>query len=441
MAEAVATGEIEPAMTRARSGLLDEAARIGRTICASAYWHADRCNWVGRSPREMIEPGMPFIPTVTALGPELYGGTAGIALFLAQLHAQTRAERVRRTARGAMRQALWRSENLPSAVNTSFYSGLVGIAYAAVRVGLLLEEPQLVKDGIRLASRAAPSSDPDRLLDVIGGNAGAIAPLLWLARFPGGEALHQLASELAADLAAAATKRDGTWRWDPERASGKGIGSTPLCGFAHGASGLGLALLEIGVHDQREEWVDGGLAAFTYEDRLYDGDRENWPDLREFGPRPNDADTPPRSFMVAWCHGAAGIGLARLRAYQLLTERRADLLPGVERAIRATSTYLQVLPPDSDASPCHGRAGLIEVLLYAASVLGDRAYSDQAVETWIRTLRSRRAGAEWPCGVASGRNNPSLMLGVAGIGYGLLRAENPQSVPSVLVIGSPADPL
>jgi lantibiotic biosynthesis protein len=426
-------------MTRAESGLLDEAARIGRTLCASAYWHADCCNWVGRSPREMIEPGMPITPTVTALGPELYGGTAGIALFLAQLHAQTGAERIRRTARGAMRQALWRGENLPPAVNASFYSGSVGIAYAAVRVGLLIDEPQLVADGLRLANRAGSSSDPGRLLDVIGGNAGAVAPLLWLARFPGGEALHKVASELATDLAAAATKCNRIWRWDPERASGKGIGSTPLCGYAHGASGLGLALLEIGVHDQRQEWVDGGLAAFTYEDGLYDDDRQNWPDLREFGRPPNSARS--RSFMVAWCHGAAGICLARLRAYQLLREHRSDLLPGIERAIRATSAHLQVLPPDSDASPCHGRAGLIEVLLYAASVLRDQEYLDQAIENWTSILRSRRAGAEWPSGVASGRNNPSLMLGLAGIGYGLLRAAKSQSVPSVLVIGSPADPL
>jgi lantibiotic modifying enzyme len=276
---------------------------------------------------------------------------------------------------------------------------------------------------------------------VIGGNAGAIAPLLWLARFPGGEALYQVASELAADLAAAATKGDGIWRWDPERASGKGIGSTPLCGYAHGASGFGLALLEIGVHDQRQEWVDGGLAAFTYEDRLYDHDRQNWPDLRDFGRLPNDADAPSRSFMVAWCHGAAGIGLARLRAYQLLREHRSDLLPGIERAIRTTSTHLQVLPPDSDASPCHGRAGLIEVLLSASIVLDDPVYADQALETWIRTLRSHRAGAEWPCGVASGRNNPSLMLGLAGIGYGLLRAENYRAVPSLLVVESSTDPM
>jgi len=54
----------------------------------------------------MLEPGQPLIPTVAALGPELYGGTSGIAIFLAQLFALTGELELRRTAEGAIRQAL-----------------------------------------------------------------------------------------------------------------------------------------------------------------------------------------------------------------------------------------------------------------------------------------------------------------------------------------------
>src|SRR3954470_10725591 len=100
-------------MDRTERSLIASATRIGEALCASAYWHESRCNWIGRSPRESPGPGMPIRPTVTALGPELYAGTAGIALFLSQLYAQTGAEKIRMTARGAMRQALWRSETVP----------------------------------------------------------------------------------------------------------------------------------------------------------------------------------------------------------------------------------------------------------------------------------------------------------------------------------------
>lgn len=414
---------------------IDAAAGIGRALCANAYWHEGRCNWTGRSPREAIDPGMPIVPTVTALGPELYTGTAGIALFLAQLHAETADDVVRRTALGAMRQALWKSDDLPATASGSFYGGRVGIGYAAVRVGLLLDEADLVGQGIRLARRAVAAADGGRLLDVIGGNAGAIAPLLWLATLPGGAALQNPLLDLAAELAAAATKQDGTWCWDNDRACGKGVGQRPLCGFAHGASGMGLALIESGVRHRQRDWIDGGLAAFRYEDRLYDPERGNWPDLRDFAGR-RDAPHPakPSAYMVAWCHGAAGIGLARLRAYRLLPEHRAELQTGVERAVRCTAAHLQALPADADASPCHGRAGLAETLLYAASVLDDRQHADRVLQMWTGILGSRAADAPWPCGVASGRNNPSLMLGHAGIGYALLRATDPGKVPSMLVI-------
>jgi lantibiotic modifying enzyme len=378
---------------------------------------------------------MPITPTVTALGPELYTGTAGIALFLAQLYAQMHLDEVRATVRGAIQHALWRSDYVPAAMRRSFYSGLVGIAYAAVRVGILLDDSHLVDEGLRLAHRAVLSTHENNLLDLMGGNAGAIAPLLCLTKLKGGDPLLSSAIEFAEELARTATKRDGTWCWGNDRACGGGIGSTPLCGLAHGASGMGLGLIEIGVRCQREDLIEGGLAAFRYEDQLYDINRGNWPDLREFGSRDDDTRVSKRSsFMVAWCHGAAGIGLARLRAVKLLPDRRRELMMGVERAIRATAAHLRVLPIYVDASPCHGRGGLAETLLYAADVLKNTQYADQVLQMWRRLVRTRAGDAQWPCGVASGRNNPSLMLGYAGVGYALLRASDPYLVPSILVI-------
>ncbi|HYP18471.1 MAG TPA: lanthionine synthetase LanC family protein, partial [Chloroflexia bacterium] len=40
----------------------------------------------------------------------------------------------------------------------------------------------------------------------------------------------------------------------------------------------------------------------------------------------------------------------------------------------------------------------------------------------------------WPCGVMGGGENPSLMLGLAGIGYFYLRLYDPDKVPSVLML-------
>lgn len=422
-----------------RESLVSEAISIGRTLCKSAYWHDGRCNWVGRSSREAIAPGVPLTPTVAALGPELYGGTSGVALFLAQLHARSPAEEFRNTALGATRQALWKGRDLPARVARGFFGGAIGIAYAATRVSLLLGEQDLLDDGLALA-RQAVKSDGDHLLDVISGNAGAIAPLFWLARFTGGADLHVSAVAFAEELAAAAITDGGMWRWDNDRACGAGVGDVPLCGLAHGASGMGLALIESGVHCGQREWIEGGVAAFRYEDQLFDTDHDNWPDLRQLGPLSGETMGSKRAtFMVAWCHGAAGIGLARLRALRLLPDR-AELKIGVQRALQTTAARLAAVPEEADASPCHGRAGLAETLLYAADVLNAPRHAAEVARQWTRSVRTRSADAPWPCGVASGLSTPSLMLGHAGIGYSLLRAERPRRTPSFLVIESPPLP-
>ena len=45
----------------------------------------------------------------------------------------------------------------------------------------------------------------------------------------------------------------------------------------------------------------------------------------------------------------------------------------------------------------------------------------------------------WVCGLPAGTENPSLMVGLAGIGYGLLRIAAQDAVPSVLSLQIPGD--
>jgi lantibiotic modifying enzyme len=45
--------------------------------------------------------------------------------------------------------------------------------------------------------------------------------------------------------------------------------------------------------------------------------------------------------------------------------------------------------------------------------------------------------AGWLCGVPLGVETPGLMLGLAGIGYQLLRLANPQAIPAVLLLDPP----
>src|SRR4051794_18701055 len=92
-----------PVATRAPD-LLAAAAGIGDRIVREAVWYRGRCSWVGA---ETDPSGAGRArPVYRALGPALGDGTAGVALFLAQLHAARADDAIRRTALGAIGQAL-----------------------------------------------------------------------------------------------------------------------------------------------------------------------------------------------------------------------------------------------------------------------------------------------------------------------------------------------
>ena len=289
----------------ARAGpelFLAAARRIGDALCRSAYWHRQRCNWMGRSGDEVSVLGGLVTPTSAALGPELYAGTAGVGLFLARLHAATGDERYRATARGAILQALGRLRAEPAVLPPlSFFTGRVGVAWAAAEIGSLTGSANLVRSGSKVLTGALKTpvgeSEP---LDFIGGAAGAILALLGPV-MPGAPARRLRPAVAQGETICAAAEAIGpAWAWTSIRASGAELGPQPLTGLGHGATGLGLALLALFAATGREDFRDGARRAFAYEDGLFDERRGNWPDLRR-----READDSPR-FAVAWCHGARG---------------------------------------------------------------------------------------------------------------------------------------
>ena len=136
---------------------------------------------------------------------------------------------------------------------------------------------------------------------------------------------------------------------------------------------------------------------------------------------------------MAWCHGAPGIGLSRVRAYALTkdeTYRRE-----AEAAISGTYRPLAMPAAADNFSLCHGLGGNAELFILAADVLGDERYRSVAESVGDRGLQGIHLPRNpWPCGVLSGGETPNLMLGLAGIGHFYLRLYDSRAVPSVLLI-------
>jgi lantibiotic modifying enzyme len=347
------------------------------------------------------------------LGPHLFAGTLGCALFLAalartwesndhrELALQTLAP-LRREIRsvvadperaGRLRQPL------------GGLAGLGSLVYGLVRIGDLLEEPALGAEAhlvSALLTRDRIVSEES--LDVMTGSAGALLALLALdLRRPE----ENLQGETPLALASLCARQ--ILRRHPLLNAGDRGGDAVLPpfwrGFCHGTSGICVALLRLYARS-------GEPGLLTAVERIFAGERR-----REPAEAPN-----------SWCKGAPGIALARIEALDLSADPR--LRPEAESALAATAA------PELAGSDdlCCGNAGRLETLVHAARKGVDAASLGQARELAGRVLE--RAESE---GRFAQRLAPEYGLdlrffpGLAGIGYALLRLLSPE-LPSPLVM-------
>jgi hypothetical protein len=402
---------------------IGEARSIGHWLCEHAFWLEGRANWIGRVPHEG-DTKWTMTPTVAAMDGDLYTGTAGIARFLAQLYRIDGGDDVRRTALGAIRHAVQSAQRQPTRARWSMYTGTLGVALAAVSVGTACADADITAAGREMACAIVASPpDEDTLLDYLVGAAGGVVALLRMADATAERALQQAAVAAAELICSHAQRKDGLASWNNRRAGGFDAGPRPLTGLAHGAAGMGIALLEVAARTQRADLYRVGAEAFAYEDSLLERSLGNWPDLR----------TRPPSFGVAWCHGAAGIGLSRLRALQLFGDSgETSWASAAEIAVATTRKSIEHFDASTDATPCHGLAGLLEVLVTASQVLRDPQLLALARENWQR-VAAERADRDWACGLPSRRLTPGLMLGLSGVGWTCLRLHDPTITQSVLI--------
>jgi class II lanthipeptide synthase len=422
-------------MSRNNSAIfLDTAAAIGARLCRDALWDGSRCNWLGDS---MEFEGNAWTVVHRAFGPELYNGTSGIAFFLGQLYQATGEKPFRTAALGAALQAASRAGEIPLASRPGFYSGQTGIAYVLADLAELLDREDLLQTALSLVEELH-SLDPDpRLLDVISGSAGAIPALLGFYRKYPREVFLQLAVRHGEHLLRTANRQDHGFSWTTIPTPGQ----PDLLGFSHGTAGIAWALTELHHSVQDRRYREAARGAFLYERRHFSAQHENWPDLRSLQtPQPGQKSEP--SYAVAWCHGAPGIGLSRLRCYELTGD--PELRKDAEAAVRTT---LKSLDPglyggQANFSLCHGLGGNAELLIYAAEVLERKEYAAAAQHLGLQGIQMyEKNHTPWPCGVLGGGETPNLLLGLAGIGHFYLRLHDAAAFPSVLIVTASAPSL
>jgi lantibiotic modifying enzyme len=407
---------------------LATAARIADHLCRTAFVHNGRCTWCG-----MVQDSTDDSETLSyqTLSSDLYDGTSGVALFLGEAYVRVGDPRFRATAEAGIWRALDRVESVPRECRLGCYTGAVGIAYAGARLGHLIDRGDFIERSRAILGGIMEEFERPSLTDIISGTAGAIPLLLALAENLALPDLRLLALKLGEATIADASKDPDGWSWG---SGPDGIDARRnLTGFAHGAAGIGWSLLELYKGSGESRFLDAALEAFRYEDHWFQPAEDNWPDFRW---DIEAAESPP--CMVAWCHGAPGIGLARLAALQV--RDIAWIRRDAEAAVRASTRALANpdRSPDDNFCLCHGRGGIAEFLLRAGNVLGDQDARDLALATAAEgALLFGSAPESWPVGLSRG-STPSLMTGLAGIGYFYLGLSDPK-LPSMLLPASCLD--
>lgn len=200
----------------------------------------------------------------------------------------------------------------------------------------------------------------------------------------------------------------------------------PLTGFAHGTAGIAWALLQLAALTGEERFRSVALSALAYERDSFVPEEGNWTDWR----KDESSSADERAFVAAWCHGAPGIGLSRLGMLPHLDD--AETRAEIDIALKTTLAR----GFGDNHSLCHGDLGVLDVLLTARETLGEVPWHSEVERRAAGVLASiERQG--WICGTPRRIEAPGLMMGIAGIGYGLLRLAEPGRVPSVLLLSPP----
>jgi type 2 lantibiotic biosynthesis protein LanM len=408
----------EPQTEANRERLLTAAQAVGDRLEVLALRGEQDVSWLGLT--LINERHWSLAP----LSINLYDGLPGVVLFLTYLGAITKEERYTVLAQAALTTLRGKMER-SFLKSIGGFNGRGGLIYTLAHLGVVWNEPALLAEAQAVVDLLPAMIDLDEHFDIISGAAGCIGSLLSLYRCNPSDRTLAVAIKCGEHLLAKAQPMEHGIAWMP-----KFGGTKPLTGFSHGAAGIAWALLELAAATGEERFRKAALDAIAYERSLFRPEVSNWPDLRDFANTLQADNNNQHTCMTAWCHGAPGIGLARLRCLQHLddTEIRSE----IKAALKTTLAH----GFGGNHSLCHGDLGNLELVLQASEILDEPQWRHQLNRLASIILESINQHG-WLCGIPLAVESPGLMTGLAGIGYGLLRLAEPKLVPSVLVLEPP----
>jgi tRNA A-37 threonylcarbamoyl transferase component Bud32 len=397
-----------------RQTLHDLVRDVGDALCALASSPPDdpqSLMW-----RSRVGPGR------VSFHRDINAGSAGVLLAMSELVEVFQDARHRDVlARGALWLAS--SPRPKAAVCHGLYVGEAGVSAALLRAGLVLEDERLLaiadERGREVGEQAIPSPD------LFNGAAGRLRLHLALYEALGARAHLEFARQLGDGLLRTAEPSErGGHRWVIPPGLGTMSGQAQP-GYAHGAAGIGDALLDLFEVDGDPRIQAGAQRAAAWleavaQPALADGEGLDWPTAEGV-----NADGRIGPF---WCHGAAGVARFLLRAGRMaLTPAATEL--GVRAALTAGRGARW-----SSICQCHGLLGNAEVLIDAHQLTDDPRFACELrplIDLIVAYATNVDGLRVWPFDAPTNFTT-DLMLGIAGVVPCLLRAIDLDARPHLL---------
>ena len=398
-----------------RQAFTDEADSVANTLRQFAIRGGSSAAWLG-----LDWLGHSKVSQLVVLGPDLYNGACGIALFLAAHAAVTgdvSSEELSQAALAPIRDTL-RGRSTARAARSLGIGGALGlgsIVYGLAVTSALTGDTDLLADAHAAAELITDEViSADQQLDLLGGSAGAVLGLLRLHRQTGSDDALRVATACGRHLLARdRVGSDGARTW-PSAAFGR-----PVNGMSHGAAGFAYALASLAAATGNDEFADAASECVAFEMQTFDAETTNWADLR---------GVESSRLPTKWCYGAPGIGLSRTA----IQKHTPYLGQTCEVDISHALTAVEQGWPGATDTLCCGTLGSIEFLAEAGALLKRPDLNELAAQRLLQVMHTAHTNGDYRFTTGTSRFNLGLFRGVAGLGYTALRQAD-TSLPNILI--------
>jgi type 2 lantibiotic biosynthesis protein LanM len=428
----------------------EKTTEIFNCILDSAIISGPSASWIGLG---WLQDSM--VGNLSPLPSNLYGGNAGISLFLAaysKVMLNTKAKELSLAGIAALRYELKgiNSNKFARALGVGGMTGLGSIVYSLVTIANILEDESILNDAkyaARLFTKELIELDDE--FDFVSGSAGAIVALLKIHKQTLDSETLKAAINLGEHLLRKRHyKNEGTLfnGWEAD---------VFLNGFSHGASGFAYALTSLALVTGRSDFSEAVFECIAYENNSYSEERNNWPDYSKV-----ENDVRKVYWPSQWCHGATGIGFGRLGMFQTLNSvvvvssnktaidelKSQKFIDDISIDIFRSLNRVNIAFPYPTDDMCCGNAGNIEFMFEVAKVFrnlppdklvtgfkSETEINDEALKRLMSILLSEKLQGDFIFSTGAKKYNLGLFKGLSGIGYTLLRRLD-NSLPNVLLL-------